>query len=116
MQRSSPLATPLPLSPSLPLAAVYNSSTLLLPTLGCRRVEELQEGRREGGRERGVARGLLLCLFESLFLGRALIIGQNVFLKKLLIIGNRFNAHCSRFISICMVSFTPPNTSCMADM
>ena len=45
-----------PLSPSLPVVAVYNSSTLLLPRLGCRRVEELQEGGREGG---GVARGLL---------------------------------------------------------
>ena len=52
-QRNSPLATPLPLSPSLPLVAVYNSSTLLLPWLG-----------REGGREReggGVVRWLLLC-------------------------------------------------------
>ena len=56
-QRSSPLATPLPLSPSLPLVAVYNSSTLLLTRLGCRRVEELQKGGRERG---GVARGLLL--------------------------------------------------------
>ena len=45
--------TPLPLSPSLSVVAVYNSSTLLLPRLGCGRVEELQEGGREG--ERGAA-------------------------------------------------------------
>ena len=37
---------------------------LLLPRLGCRRVEELQEGGREG-EGGGVARGLLLWLTGS---------------------------------------------------
>ena len=59
-QRSSPLATPLPLS----LVAVYNSSTLLLPRLGCRRVEELQKGgREEGGRSNQRTTPLLGSLF-----------------------------------------------------
>ena len=60
------LQLPFPLAPSLPPDGLRNSSTLIPPRLGCRRVEELQEGGRERGG--GVARGLCTPLVHTITL------------------------------------------------